>query len=109
MLRALNRADIRVSVIPSFPLINGLSFNVQVIFNGRSPFVIIQFTAVLSPTFSGSSPNEKGIICGGTNAKNGKLVLILDLDSEAFSGEIIKFNGGGGSLKCTGIIVYYTY
>lgn len=43
-----------------------LLFKVQVILIGKSPRVIIQFVAIVSPVFIGSVPNSNGTICGGT-------------------------------------------
>lgn len=41
-------------------------FNVQKMFNGKSPLLIVQIAETISPEFIASSPKSNGTICGGT-------------------------------------------
>lgn len=47
--------------------------NLHVNFTGRSPLLITHDTDAVSPSFKISSPNSKGVICGGTIIKRFQL------------------------------------
>lgn len=63
--------------MPSSPLIMGREFSVHLMVMGTSPFCTMHWTPAFSPVFTGSSPNEKGAMDGGTDneASNGWIGL----------------------------------
>lgn len=66
MLNDDSRGDIRVTVNPFTPLTINWPLSAHLMSNGKSPLLIMQLMALLSPGLAGSSPKVNGTMCGTT-------------------------------------------